>query len=147
MGSFGIALNDPGLLQSEIEALGAKVDMSLTEMSLTDRKDENQPSDDVYDDGFLRVEHKNYYVACGGQSIKLPRTEFLIFSRLARSPERIVSAEELWEYAWGNDKPLNTESLHVYIYRLRIKLVPYNLRIDTMVNVGYRLLLNSSQRA
>jgi len=116
--------------------------MSLTETSLTDRKDENEPSDDVYDDGFLRVEHKNYYVACGGQSIKLPRTEFLIFSRLARSPERIVSAEELWEYAWGNDKPLNTESLHVYIYRLRIKLLPYNLRIDTMVNVGYRLLLD-----
>ncbi len=121
--------------------------MSLTESSLADRKDKNEPSDDVYDDGFLRVEHKNYYVACGGQSIKLPRTEFLIFSRLARSPERIVSAEELWEYAWGNDKPLNTESLHVYIYRLRNKLVPYNLRIDTMVNVGYRLLLNGSQQA
>lgn len=121
--------------------------MSLTETSLTDRKDENEPSDNVYDDGFLRVEHKNYYVACGGQSIKLPRTEFLIFSRLARSPERIVSAEELWEYAWGNDKPLNTESLHVYIYRLRIKLLPYNLRIDTMVNVGYRLLLDNSQEA
>jgi two-component system alkaline phosphatase synthesis response regulator PhoP len=120
--------------------------MSLTEMSLVDRKDENQPAADVYDDGFLRVEHKNYYVACAGVSIKLPRTEFLIFSRLARSPERIVSAEELWECAWGNDKPLNTESLHVYIYRLRIKLVPYNLRIDTMVNVGYRLLLAGPSR-
>ncbi len=121
--------------------------MSLPETSLADSKDQNQPSDDVYDDGFLRVEHKNYYVACGGQPIKLPRTEFLIFSRLARSPERIVSAEELWEYAWGNEKPLNTESLHVYIYRLRSKLVPYNLRIDTMVNVGYRLLLaEGSQR-
>jgi len=121
--------------------------MSLPETSLADSKDQNQPSDDVYDDGFLRVDHKNYYVACSGQSIKLPRTEFLIFSRLARSPERIVSAEELWEYAWGNEKPLNTESLHVYIYRLRSKLVPYNLRIDTMVNVGYRLLLaEGSQR-
>ncbi len=121
--------------------------MVFDETSLIDRKEETPATEDVYDDGFLRVEHKNYYVACGGQSIKLPRTEFLIFSRLARSPERIVSAEELWEYAWGNDKPLNTESLHVYIYRLRSKLVPYNLRIDTMVNVGYRLLLNSSQRA
>lgn len=121
--------------------------MSLTESSLADRRDKNDPSEDVYDDGFLRVEHKNYYVSCGGQSIKLPRTEFLIFSRLARSPERIVSAEELWEYAWGNDKPLNTESLHVYIYRLRIKLLPYNLRIDTMVNVGYRLLPDISSSA
>lgn len=113
--------------------------MSLSELSLAER---NTPlADDVYDDGYLRVEHKTYYLACAGNAIKLPRTEFLIFSRLARSPERIVSAEELWEYAWGSDKPLNTESLHVYIYRLRNKLMPYKLSIDTMVNVGYKLLL------
>lgn len=117
--------------------------MSLSEMSLANRTSQNASVEDVYDDGYLRVEHKNYYVACSGQSIKLPRTEFLIFSRLARSPERIVTAEELWEYAWGNDKALNTESLHVYIYRLRNKLMPFKLSIDTMVNVGYRLLLNS----
>lgn len=115
--------------------------MSLREMSLTERR-QNESTDDVYDDGYLRVEHKAYYVSCAGNSIRLPRTEFLIFSRLARSPERIVTAEDLWEYAWGSDKPLNTESLHVYIYRLRNKLVPFNLSIDTMVNVGYRLLLS-----
>lgn len=115
--------------------------MSLTQVLLNERR-QNEPPDDVYDDGYLRVEHKTYYVSCAGNSIRLPRTEFLIFSRLVRSPERIVTAEELWEYAWGSEKPLNTESLHVYIYRLRNKLVPYNLSIDTMVNVGYRLLLS-----
>ncbi len=119
--------------------------MSLEETSLADQKSQNASTDDVYDDGFLRVEHKNYYVACGGHSIKLPRTEFLIFSRLARSPERIVTAEDLWQYAWGGEKPLNAESLHVYIYRLRNKLLPYNLSIDTMVNVGYRLLLDKRE--
>jgi two-component system, OmpR family, alkaline phosphatase synthesis response regulator PhoP len=116
--------------------------MSLPEMSILEQQSPRQATDDVYDDGYLRVEHKNYYVACAGQSLKLPRTEFLIFSRLARTPERIVTAEELWEYAWGSHKPVNAESLHVYIYRLRNKLTPYNLRIDTMVNVGYRLLLD-----
>jgi len=118
--------------------------MLTTEMAITELPGQTQVTDDVYDDGYLRVEHKNYYVACAGQSLKLPRTEFLIFSRLARTPERIVTAEDLWQYAWGTDKPVNTESLHVYIYRLRNKLIPYNLRIDTMVNVGYRLLLDSS---
>jgi DNA-binding response OmpR family regulator len=95
---------------------------------------------DVYDDGYLRVEHQNYYVACDGQSIKLPRTEFLIFSRLARSPERIVAAADLWESAWGKEKPLNPESLHVYIHRLRNKFATHRVQIETMVNVGYRLL-------
>jgi DNA-binding response OmpR family regulator len=41
-----------------------------------------------------------------------------------------------------NDQPVNAESLHVYIYRLRKKLAHFNLVIDPMVNVGYRLLLN-----
>ena len=61
--------------------------MSLSEMSVIARKEENQMPDDVFDNGFLRVEHRNYYVACGGTPIKLPRTEFLIFSRLTRTPE------------------------------------------------------------
>ena len=100
---------------------------------------------DVYDDGFLRVEHKNYYAACGGHAIKLPRTEFLIFSRLTRTPDRIVTAEDLWSSVWGSNKPLNSESLHVYIYRLRAKLSDFGLHIETMVNVGYRLLTSKTQ--
>ncbi len=119
--------------------------MSVTETSVSGRTSQNQIPEDVYDDGFLRVEHENYYVACAGTPLKLPRTEFLIFSRLVRTPDRIVAAKELWSYAWGNDKPLNTESLHVYIYRLRAKLATYGLQIETMVNVGYRLLTSTTQ--
>ena len=103
-----------------------------------------ESSDEVYDDGFLRVEHKNYYVACGGSPVKLPRTEFLIFSRLTRTPNRIVASDELWTSVWGTNKPLNTESLHVYIYRLRAKLAGFGLQIETMVNVGYRLIISKT---
>jgi Response regulators consisting of a CheY-like receiver domain and a winged-helix DNA-binding domain len=116
------------------------IHMSLSEISLSEQKNQNSSTDDIYDDGYLRVEHKNYYVACGGTPLKLPRTEFLIFSRLTRTPDRIVTAGDLWESVWGVDKPLNTESLHVYIYRLRAKLTAFGLQIETMVNVGYRLL-------
>lgn len=114
--------------------------MSLTERSIAELKGGSQLPEDIFDDGFLRVEHRNYYVACGGKPLKLPRTEFLIFSRLTRTPNRIVTAEELWSSVWGGDKPLNSESLHVYIYRLRAKLSEFGLQIETMVNVGYRLI-------
>ena len=114
--------------------------MSVQEMALTEQTTPIHTAEDVYDDGFLRVEHKNYYVACGGSPIKLPRTEFLIFSRLTRTPNRIVAADELWSSVWGANKPLNSESLHVYIYRLRAKLSEFGLQIETMVNVGYRLI-------
>ena len=119
--------------------------MSLNEASITQVKGEAQLPEDIFDDGFLRVEHRNYYVACGGTPLKLPRTEFLIFSRLTRTPDRIVTAEDLWSSVWGSDKPLNSESLHVYIYRLRAKLSEFGLQIETMVNVGYRLITSKTQ--
>lgn len=95
---------------------------------------------EIYDDGFLRVEHENYYVVCGGNNIKLPRAEFLIFSRLVRTPARFVASEELWREAWGERKRFNSVSLHVYIYRLRRKFQTLGVEIETMVNVGYRLV-------
>jgi DNA-binding response OmpR family regulator len=101
---------------------------------------------DVYDDGYLRVEHDNYYAACGGEPLRFPRTEFLLLSRLTRSMTRIVRADELWRHAWGDAKPYNAESLHVHIYRLRNKLAPFGLQIETMINVGYRLLLDAAGR-
>lgn len=98
------------------------------------------PEEDVYDDGYLRVEHQNYYLACGGQPLYLPRVEFLLMSRLSRTINRVVRSEDLWRAAWGKSKPLNSASLQVYIHRLRNKLLLYQLKIDTVVNVGYRLL-------
>jgi len=95
---------------------------------------------DSYDDGHLRVEHDNYYVSLDGQSLKLPRKEFLIMSRLARNPERIVPSEEIWQHGWGRRAAFNAESLHVHIYRLRRRIEPFGLHIETMVNVGYRLV-------
>ena len=117
--------------------------MSLSESALPDRSLQDSASEDVYDDGYLRVEHHNYYLVCAGESIFLPRTEFVLISRLVRSIERVVPAEELWRCAWGDDKPFNSESLHVHIYRLRTKLTPYRIRIETLVGVGYRLILPS----
>jgi DNA-binding response OmpR family regulator len=94
---------------------------------------------ETYDDGYLRVEHDNYYLAFDGRSVLLPRKEFLLLSCLARTPGRVVPAGEIWRAVWG-DIPVNAESLHVHIYRLRRKLSPFGLQLETMVNVGYRLL-------
>jgi len=104
-------------------------------------------SEGVYDDGRLRVEHDNFYAACDGQPLKLRRVEFLLLSRLTRNLSRVVRAEELWRYAWGEGKPYNSESLHVHIYRLRGKLAPFRLHIETMVHVGYRLMPDAEAAA
>jgi two-component system alkaline phosphatase synthesis response regulator PhoP len=89
----------------------------------------------------LRVEHDNYYAACDGRPLKLPRGEFLLLSRLVSKAGRIVPAEDLWRYAWGDGRPYNAGSLHVHIYRLRNKLSPFRIKIETMINVGYETVL------
>jgi DNA-binding response OmpR family regulator len=94
----------------------------------------------VYDDGLLRVEHGNYYASLRGRSLRMPRKEFLILSRLARNPDRVVPSEEIWRYAWGEGAPYNSDSLHVHIYRVRRSIEPAGLHIEAMVNVGYRLI-------
>lgn len=95
---------------------------------------------DVYDDGYLCVEHSNYYVACGGCVLRLPLKEFLITSRLVRNIERLVLSEEIWRSAWGERVPFNAQSLYVHIYRLRHRLAPFHLYIETKVAVGYYLI-------
>lgn len=98
--------------------------------------------ENVYDDGYLRVEHDNYYVSCDGIVLRLPRKEFLILSRLARNSDRIVPSEAIWQHAWKGGSSLNAESLHVHIYRLRRRLRSFGINIETMVNVGYKLSLS-----
>ncbi|HSB12615.1 MAG TPA: helix-turn-helix domain-containing protein [Blastocatellia bacterium] len=101
----------------------------------------NQQVAAIYDDGYLRVEHDSYYIACGGQRVSLPLKEFLIFSRLARNPDRIVTSEEIWRYAWG-DSPYNSLSLRVHIHRLRRTFQPFAVRIESMIGVGYCLTID-----
>ena len=109
-------------------------------MSLAQTRIPIQDADsDVYDDGYLRVEHANYYIACANESLRLPLKEFLIISRLVRNIERLVLSEEIWRCAWGDEAPFNAQSLHVHIYRLRQRLAPFNLHIETKVCVGYCL--------
>lgn len=120
--------------------------MTLVEKRMDSRR-VVEKNDAVYDDGCLRVEHNNYYVVCQGQLMKFTRAEFLLLSRLTSNPNRFVESEELWSYAWGEDKPYNAQSMHVHMYRLRSKFEPFGIRIECLVGVGYRISLASCCQA
>jgi DNA-binding response OmpR family regulator len=103
---------------------------------------------EIYDDGYLRVEYANYYVACGGRPIyNLSRVELLLFFTMVRNFERLVTHEALWKAAWGKKTPYNVRTLRVQLSNLRLKLLPYGLNITTMVNVGYRLIRSNDEAA
>lgn len=110
------------------------------------RKPPIQITSEIYDDGFLRVEHNNYYVECEGVHLKLSRGEFLIISLLTQKAERYVTAEYIWRYIWSDSRPVNVESLKVVVSKLRRRLKPFQIKIETMVNVGYRLVPHSREK-
>src|SRR5262249_4413014 len=96
---------------------------------------------DVYDDGYLRIEHNRFYLTCAGKPLyHLTRKEFLILSRLGRGAGRPVTKEEVWNHAWGKGAAYNYNTLRVHVASLRRKLSSFELDIVAVVHVGYRLV-------
>jgi DNA-binding response OmpR family regulator len=94
----------------------------------------------VYDDGYLRVEHDHFYMACRGVPIySISRKEFLILSCLLRAHGRPVPHQEVWHYVWGEAEEVKDQVLRVHITNLRHKLAPYGIEITSMIGVGYYL--------
>lgn len=99
----------------------------------------NDQENGVYDNGFLRIEHEGFYVACVERPIfSLSRKEFPIFSRLARGNGRVVTEGEIWSNAWG-DAEFNPKSFRVHIASLRRKISPFGLNFAVVVHVGDRI--------
>ena len=95
--------------------------------------------DQFYDDGFLRIEYTNYFLACGNRTVKLNKIDFLIVSTLAKNIGLYVLPEIIWQNLGNKQKPLNFESLKVRICHLRRQLTPYEIQIEYRLNSGYRL--------
>ena len=94
---------------------------------------------DVYDDGYLRIEHNSYYVTFDGRVLFLPPKEFLILSCLSRSIGRMVPSETLWRYVWSEHEEFNPAALRVHICGLRRKIMPLGMNIRSVASKGYCL--------
>ena len=78
--------------------------MPLQEMTHVEQHNSLIPTaEDIYDDGFLRVEHKNYYVACGGSPKAAPHRVFDLLAAGANTkPDRRV--RRAVELSVGNEQ-------------------------------------------
>ena len=92
--------------------------------------------------GPLRLDPSTFQLTYGGKEISLTLIEGRIMFHLMQNANRVVTHSRLVEAIWGEDHPGATESLRVYIRRLREKLEadPGNPKlILTKVGVGYIL--------
>lgn len=100
-----------------------------------------QPVEIIRIDG-LEVRPSESMALAAGRPLTLSVREFWVLCALARSVDRIVSREELYERVWGGPLRPGDRSVDVYVRKLRVKLagaLPSRRFIHTHVGFGYRL--------
>ena len=70
-----------------------------------------------------------------GQSLSLPRKEFLLLHELLVQPGRVLTRDRLQQVLYGWDEDVESNALEVHVHHLRKKFFPELIR--TVRGVGY----------
>jgi two-component system OmpR family response regulator len=87
--------------------------------------------------GALRLDTKTARVTLDGQPVKLTSHEYRLIAYLMHHKERVVSRTELVEHLYEQDFDRDSNTIEVFIGRLRKKIPPH--MIKTVRGLGYRL--------
>jgi DNA-binding response OmpR family regulator len=91
----------------------------------------------------VQIDFTSMEATRGGRPIAMTAQEFKLLKYLARSPERVISREELLNEVWGYQNYPSTRTVDNHILRLRQKLEPdpANPRFFlTMHGAGYKFV-------
>lgn len=91
--------------------------------------------------GRLFMDRKTFELQAGDEKLTLPLKEFDLLFKLASSPGRTFTREQLIEDVWGYDFNGTDRTLDVHINRLRERFgeEEYGFKITTIRGLGYRL--------
>lgn len=106
------------------------------------RQDDYATGSPVKTIGHLEIDFDKRDVFVDGKPAGLKNREFELFSHLAAHQGKALSREALFTHSWGYEMSFNTNSLDVYIYRLRQKLErdpDQPEYIHTLRGYGYKL--------
>ena len=92
--------------------------------------------------GGLVIDAAGRMASIDERTLELTNKEFALLAHLAQNAGRVVSREDLFAHSWGFDISFGSNSLDVYIYRLRRKLEASADRpryLHTIKGYGYKL--------
>ncbi len=95
-----------------------------------------ESSEEVFEDGRIRVDRARHIVVKNGETIHLTKKEFDLLWLLIRSAGRVVSRETILSRLWDYAADIETRTVDVHIRSLRKKIG--DDIIDTVVGVGYK---------
>jgi len=88
--------------------------------------------------GALMLDTRSGRVTLNGQPVNLTSHEFRLLSYLMHRPGSVVSRTELTEHLYAQDFDRDSNTIEVFVARLRRKLPPET--IETVRGMGYRLM-------
>jgi two-component system phosphate regulon response regulator PhoB len=89
--------------------------------------------------GEIKLDPASHRAWVGGREIQLCSLEFKLLSTLLRRRGRVQSRGTLLSDVWGMSSEVHTRTIDVHVKRLREKLGPAGVYIETLRGVGYRL--------
>ncbi|MFK3960241.1 response regulator transcription factor [Guptibacillus hwajinpoensis] len=93
--------------------------------------------------GLFEMDAESYGVALGEDKISLPKKEFELLFKLASTPGKIFTRNQLIDSIWGYDFQGDDRTVDVHVKRIRERFYSREIPfvIKTMRGLGYRLEL------
>lgn len=88
----------------------------------------------------LTIDPGRREVMIGNGHLDLRTQEFDLLITLLRHKGLVLTREQLLQLAWGYDYFGETRTVDVHIAQLRKKLINSNVKIETVIGVGYKLV-------
>lgn len=86
----------------------------------------------------IEINRDSFVVTVDGKPVRLTKSEFRILDLLMRSPEKVLSREQIINAVKGFDCYVTERIVDFQICRIRRKLGQYGSRIETVRGVGYK---------
>lgn len=130
--AFDVGADDYMVKPFHFDELFARLKVLFKRTDLTDQEEKL-----VYED--LEIDFKQKSVSRSGIAINLTSKEFTLLTLLARTPERVISKQEILEKVWDLSFDTGTNTIEVYISFLRNKIdKPFDKKlIHTKPGFGY----------
>ena len=90
--------------------------------------------------GCLTYDQGERVARCKDETIDLSARELALLEIFMLRVGRLVSKDQLVDHLCGWGEEVSTNAIEVYVHRLRKKLEPYEIKINTMRGLGYCLM-------
>jgi two-component system alkaline phosphatase synthesis response regulator PhoP len=91
--------------------------------------------------GDVTIDPARHEVTIAGRSVELRPKEFDLLLALAEHHGMVLSRDQLLNLVWGYDFYGETRTVDVHIAQLRKKLVGSSVEVETVLSVGYKLVV------